>query len=197
MTLPQAKELLRRGLEFKLGLIIAAGKSSDAFYARVAWITDRIAQHIHELGLSLARRANETTNREISEPVLLASEKDWLQESLASNCTVVELAMNSRETKAGRKNQTLYALGLCETPDFKNRDIETLVRKEFPKSTENTLLDIPGMMSKFSALENPLIRRSKKEEAYRFVSPKYRMAIRAMLARVAGEKVQKVISLEV
>lgn len=194
LSMPQAKELFRRGLEAKLGFLVQTAKSPDAFYARAAWISDRIAQHIHELGLAIARRANETSNRIITDDVLLAAEKDWLQESLASDCAVVELAMNSRDTKAGRKNQTLYALGLCETPDFKNRDIEAIVRKEFPKSTADTLLDIPGMMSKFGATENPLIRRSKKEEAYRFVSPKYRMAIRAMLARTDGEKVQKVIS---
>ena len=142
--------------------------------------------------MSIARVAIEYAESVVTDDVVKQAEQEWLKESLASDCSVVEQHMNSRETKAGRKNQTLYALGRCELSDFRNRDIDQIVRSNFPKSTNDVVLDIPGLMSKFSSSDNPLIRKTKEEDAYRFVAPKYRMALRAMLDRTANEKVVKV-----
>lgn len=36
--------------------------------------------------------------------------------------------MNERETKVGRRNQVLYALGLVEKDDFRYGDIEEILR---------------------------------------------------------------------
>lgn len=189
LSLDQSKELMERGFVSKLKLKFEIDK--DLAFQRIAWLTDRIAQHIHELCLTIARQSVEFNNGRVTDDVLAASIEDWLKDSLSSDYTVVEQHMNSRETKTGRKNQTLFALGACDLEDFKNKDIDAVVRAEFPNSTKDTLLDIPGMMSKFSSSDNPLIRRTKKDDAYRFVSPKYRMAIRAILEKGPNEKVRR------
>lgn len=187
LSLAQSLELMERGFVQKLNLSFEIDKS--AAFAKLSWLTDRIAQHIHELCLTVSRQAIEFNGGRVTEQVISASMEDWLKDSLSSDYTVVEQHMNSRETKTGRKNQTLFALGACDLEDFKNKDIELVVREEFPVSTKDVLLDIPGMMSKFSSSDNPLIRRTKKDDAYRFVNPKYRMAIRGMLEKTSNEKV--------
>lgn len=189
LSLDQSIELMRRGFEQKLDLKFDVDTGDT--YNKIAWVTDRIAQHIHELCLSIARCAVEFSDGRVNKDVLDQALEDWLKESLASDYAVIEQHMNSRETKVGRKNQTLYALGECDAADFKNKDIEQIVRAKFPNSTKDVLLDIPGMMSKFSSADNPVLRRAKKEDAYRFVSPKYRMVIRTMMELSLGERVLK------
>lgn len=190
LTSEQASELMRRGFEEKLRLTIDVDKAD--LYEHISWVTDRIAQHIHEFCLSVARVARDFDNGHITQEGVDRATREWLKESLTSDYAVVEQHMNSRDTKAGRKNQTLFALGACDAEDFRNKDIEQIVRAKFPNSTKDTVLDIPGMMSKFSSSENPILRKTKKEDAYRFVSPKYRMAIRAMLEISENERVQKI-----
>jgi hypothetical protein len=55
-----------------------------------------------------------------------------MSKSLYHAYAVAEEHMNERDTKAGRRNQTLYALSLCEGEQFKAPEIEALIRREFP-----------------------------------------------------------------
>lgn len=93
--------------------------------------------------------------------------------------------MNSIETKVGRKNQVIYSLGRIDKEDFKHSDIEKIVREEFSVD-EGINLNLPQMLASFAKADNPLIRRTPKNNAYRFVSPKLKMVIRAGL-QIDGE----------
>ncbi len=98
--------------------------------------------------------------------------------------------MNERETRAGRRNQVLYALGQVAGDTFRYNDIEEIVRVEFPKSTEGVALDIPGVLAQIAKSKFPPIKRTAKGDSYRFVDPKFRMCVRTMLSK-EGERVSK------
>lgn len=119
------------------------------------------------------------------------ADDEWLSKSQYHAYSVVESHMNERDTKAGRRNQTLYALSLCEGEQFKAPEIEELVRKEFPISTGGKALNLPQMLSQLSGGERPIVRRSPKGDAFTFSDPRYRMVLRAMLKKEADEKVEK------
>lgn len=178
--------LVKRGLTEKLRYSVP---ELDEVLHHVAWISDRVPQMVHEYCLELAFLCEEShtvTNAQVSE-----ADNEWLSKSQYYAYSVVESHMNERDTKAGRRNQTLYALALSEGEQFKAPDVEDIVRKEFPASTNNTALNVPQMLSQLSTGERPLIRRSPKGDAFTFSDPRYRMVLRAMLNKATDERVEK------
>lgn len=184
MSEEEAGDLIRRGLVEELELQISEDVSGTLIY-EICWLTDRIAQHIHEFCLILANKAcrNKST---ISRDIVDAAIEAWSEDSLSSDLAVIEALMNARETKAGRKNQVLYAMGQCKSEDFKYNEIEAIVRQHF--NVGDAKLNVSQTLSGFASAVNPLIRRTPKQDAWRFVSPKLKMAIRARLVK-NGDKV--------
>jgi hypothetical protein len=186
MSESEAHDLIQRGFVEELGLTIA-DEVKNKIFGQISWYTDRIAQHIHELCLIIAQNAVRNNNT-IDETVLRKSRATWIDDSLSSDMAVIEKVMNARETKVGRKNQVLFAMGLCKTEDFKYSDIETLVREAFDVPDDSTL-NVSQILSGFASASSPLIRRTPKQDAWRFVSPKLKMAIRTKLRKAADGSV--------
>jgi GTPase SAR1 family protein len=179
MTLEQCKHLIYQGFISELKYDI---QNIDSVMSHISWITDRLPQRMHEFCLELAF-LGENNERKIDLSLLDEADKFWLNQSLSANYTVIESMMNERDTKAGRRNQTLYSLGLVESEEFKWSDVEEILRHEFPVSTNALTLNIPQMLSGLAVRENPIIKRSPKGDAYCFSDPKYRMCLRAMLRK--------------
>lgn len=155
----------------------------------VAWITDRIPQMVHEYCLEAAFIGEE--QRALVDAQLTEADNAWISKSLYHAYAVAEEHMNERDTKAGRRNQTLYALSLAEGEQFKAPEIESLIRREFPTSTESTVLNVAQTLSQLGSTERPIIRRSPKGDAYTFADPRYRMVLRSMLLKTSDERVEK------
>lgn len=189
MTIHEAMSLMKKGFETELNYDFGVDK--DELYKSICWKTDRIAQQIHELCLKIALEA-ERNNNIITPSAVERAERKWLEESFSSDIGVIENLMNSRETKVGRKNQVIYSLGKCDKEDFKHSDIEKIVRYEFDVD-DNINLNLPQMLAPFAKAENPILRRTPKNDAYRFVSPKLKMVIRAGLQLDNDNKVVKMV----
>ena len=144
----------------------------------------------NELCLALANEAIRKGGN-INESVIKAAEAAWLEESLSSDWAVIESSMNARETRAGRKNQVLFALGVCDKEDFRYTDVERIVRAEFPRTTRDITLNVNQILTGLEQLPSQLIRRTARGDAYRFVSPKIRIAIRTGLIKTSSETVEK------
>ncbi len=187
LTREQGLELLQRGLVKELGYEI---ENEGNLFDHILWVTDRIPQHVQEYCLALSEEA-EQNGRKINSNLLDISDASWVKTSLLSDYTLIEKAMNSKETAASRRNQIIYCLGKCEKEDFKYGDIDHLVRREFPDSTKGVTLNISGGLSELAKRESNIIRRTPAGDAYRFTSPKYKMCIRAMLIKTQEGKIQK------
>ncbi len=72
---------------------------------------------------------------------------------------------------------------LVESEEFKWSDIEDILRKNFPQSTNNLTLNLAQILSGLAHRTNSIIKRSPKGDAYCFSDPKYRMCLRAMLRK--------------
>ncbi len=183
----QTKSLLKKGFEKYLKLSVV---DSERVYSRILWSTDRIAQYVHELGLECALLARKQDGKLYLDTVDRA-EKVWFESSIFAVRQAVDSNMNARETKAGRRNQVIYALGCVTTEDFKYLDIEAIVRKEFEDSTKGVELNIVQRLSELEKSAHPLIKRVPKGDAYRLINPKTKIAIRVMLNK-SGDRVEKV-----
>lgn len=188
LTPNECSDLVYRGL---IDLLKYSVYDIDAFSKHVAWITDRIPQMVHEYCLEVAFIAEDS--RRVEENMVREADNAWISKSLTHAYAVVESHMNERDTKAGRRNQTLFSLSLCHTEQFKAPEIETILRDEFPSSTANTALNVPQMLSQLAKTDRPLIKRSPKGDAYSFADPKYRMVLRSMLRKTSDERVEKVL----
>ena len=157
----------------------------------IAWVTDGIPQQLHEYCFELALIAERNAGTLVSADCS-AADAAWLKSALTSSYTAVEAHMNSRATVAGRRTQTIYAIGACKKQEFKYDEIEAIVRQEFPESTMDKLLNVGQLLAALAETEPPLIVRTPRGDAYRLVNPKYRMCIRSMLAKDStGNRVEK------
>ncbi|EML0614982.1 ATP-binding protein [Pseudomonas aeruginosa] len=161
----------------------------DAIKKHIAWTTDRVPQSVHEYCLELAFIGE--SDRELTKSELPTADEDWIRKSLYSGYSVIESHMNERDTKAGRRNQTLFALSQCTGEQFKASEVEEILRKNFPTSTNGTVLNVPQMLSQLSTGEKKLIKRSPKGDAFTFADSRYRMVLRTMLKKTVDEKVEK------
>ncbi|MGJ8546565.1 MAG: ATP-binding protein [Sulfitobacter sp.] len=191
MTPNEAKSLMRLGLESALKLKVIG--NSDVFYDRMLKVTDRIALELQELGLKIAKEAKKKDGK-IDRVVFERATAKWAKNSIRSTCAMLADRLNSVETKAGRRNQCLYACGEITKDTFTYKDVEEKIRELFPETTKDVALNVSGELSKLAKGENPLLRRIESQKAYRLSSPKVRMAIRTMLglndgkvARIVGD----------
>jgi AAA domain len=186
MSVEEAAQLVEQGFVQELGLEFDNSVSKDQIYSEISWNTDRIAQHIQELCLLIAQEATRNSGIIGSEVLAKATDR-WTKDTLSADIATINGSMNARDTRIGRKNQTLYCLGQCKLEDFKYTDIENLLRINF--NVGGAALNISQILSGFAAEENPIITRNPKADAWRFVSPKYRMAIRALLKKEADGRI--------
>jgi hypothetical protein len=116
----------------------------------------------------------------------------WLKKGLSQASGTIAALVNERETKVGRRNQVLYALGKVNKRIFHVTDVESLVREAFPSSTADTALAVGQILSELTSGENPIIKRSAKGPTYEFKDARFAMALRVLLEKDAvREKVTK------
>lgn len=182
----ECDELVRKGFVEKLKCDIY---SLAEFSRHVAWVTDRVPQMVHEYCLEAAFLSEH--KHRIEEATVAEADEAWLSKSQYHAYSVIEAHMNERDTKAGRRNQTLFALSLCEGEEFKSAEVETMLRREFPTSTHGTALNPAQILASLAATDRPIVRRSPKGDAFAFVDPRYRMVLRTMLMRTSDERVER------
>lgn len=158
----ECNELVRIGFEHKLKYKI---HSLGDLQRHVAWISDRIPQMVHEYCLELAFLGED--HRAVDEASIAAADDAWLSKSQFHAYSVIESHINERDTKAGRRNQSLFALSLCEGEQFKSSEIEALLRQEFPTSTHDTALNPAQILASLATTDRPIVRRSPKGDASR------------------------------
>ncbi|WP_204137435.1 ATP-binding protein [Halomicronema sp. CCY15110] len=189
----QTKELVFKGFVQELGLIQAKDPFIEEVSEHVVWVTDRIPQRIHEYCAQLAWEAVDK-KRDLMKSDLKVADRKWLEASLNKAYLTVAASMNEKVTKVQRKNQVIYTLGQTTKSGFRYSDIEAELKQYFPRSTEDTQLNISGVLSSLAAQEHPLIRRSPKGDVYVFSNPVYKMCIRCMLK--ISDKDEKIIQRE-
>lgn len=191
--LPEVSRLTKT----ETGLLVESGfkkllqysvEDIEALKRHVAWITTGVPQMVHEYCLQLAF-ISEDTRRVTAENIAEADQK-WTQDSMFHAISVIEQSMNERDTKAARRNQTIYALSIFDGDQMRSSEVETILRSEFPDSTHGVVINVPQMLSQLSSGATPLIKRTPRGDAFEFADPRYRMTLRAILKK-NGDRVEK------
>jgi hypothetical protein len=182
----ESDELVRKGFEHKLKF-----KVDDlvGLQRHIAWLSDRVPQVVHEYCLELAFICEKDAR--VTSDAIAEADGEWLSKSVYHAYSVIESHMNERDTKVGRRNQTLWALSLCQGEQFKTSEVETVLRREFPESTRDTALNAAQILVGLSESDRPVIRRSPKGDAFTFADPRYRMVLRTMLVKTEQERVER------
>lgn len=114
---------------------------------------------------------------------LREADSRWLKQSLNYASAHVAARMNERETKAGRRNQVLFALGKIAVRNFSVAHVESIVRTEFPESTADTALAIGQILAELASGTHPIIKTSVATGEYEFRDAKFAMALRVFLEK--------------
>jgi hypothetical protein len=184
----QTRQFVEKGFSHELKVKFGSDLLHE-FQNHIYWVTDGVPQFLHEFCRELAILIREDSW--LPQPIHLnTANRIWLKSGLLSTYTTIEGLMNERDTKAGRKNQVLFALGRVQQETFRTNLIEEIVRTEFPRSTSYVTLDIAGILSRIAAEDQSPIKRTPKGDQYRFTTPKFKLCIRVMLAK-SNERVDK------
>jgi hypothetical protein len=192
LSLEEAEHLVTHGFEIELNYKVDK-QFKPSLLKHALWISDRIPQALQEYCLELAFIAE--SSRQITAEMLDEADKKWLQSSLTAAYTAVEGHLNERETKVQRRNQVLYVLGQLDVGEFKAQHVEEAVKKSFyVNSPDAAVGGVPNALTEISdsKSQKQILKRTPKGDAYMFVDPQYRMAIRAMLRLDANGMVEKV-----
>jgi len=189
LTEDQCNVLTRRGLINQLHVEIKP-VDFEEWQDHIFAVTLGIPQRVHEYCEQLAYIA-EDQDWKGSLTQLDRADQAWLRIGLRESYSAIEALMNERETKAGRRNQVLYALGRMPSRTFISARVEDVLRNHFPRSTFGVALAIGQIMVELEK-EGGIIRRTPKGDAFYFSDPRYAMAIRTMLKTDSEEKVFKV-----
>ena len=136
LSVDEAQSLLKRGLVELLKFQI---DDPNKVLTHISWITDRVPQMLQEYGLILAKLA-EKAGGPINQDLIEQADQLRLFQSLNQPYAVIESHMNERDSKAGRRNQTLLAIGTMDGEQFKAADLEKKIRKFFQSQQIRRLL---------------------------------------------------------
>lgn len=188
---PQVFELVRRGF-------------SELLKANFSEVKLREVQtHVHKVSLGIPLRVHEycellafeykDSNWNAKKEAFEKADIDMMKHGLRESYHVVESLMNKKETKVGRRNQVLYALGQKVTGHyFSAEEIEKTLRIEFPNSTKGVSLGVHQLLVDITKKENTIISRGKTYSTFQIKDPRYIMILRLMLDKdEQAEKVKK------
>ncbi|PMG93903.1 AAA family ATPase [Vibrio breoganii] len=156
------------------------GFNQDYFFNAISWFSANVPQYIHELGLELAIEV-EDNNFIITNELYMNCLRNWVQEALVSENTRMEAHINSKATKHGRRNQVIFTIGRIPSNEFSAQDVEESMRKLFPNSTKDKVLNISANLNELASGNSPLIRKTPKGTRFRFLDPKIKIMARWML----------------
>lgn len=186
----QVAELVEKG--FRGLLKVEISEQDLAVWQRhIVQVTTGYAQAVQEYCEQLGYIV-EDANWKADISQLWAADDRWLKQGLSHASEVVSARMNVRETRVGRRNQVLFALGSINNRLFTANDVEAIVRREFPESTQDTTLAIGQILSELAAGENPLLKLSTGGYLYVFKNARYAMALRVLLRKEGSERVQRI-----
>jgi len=181
LTNQQVGRLVERGFQDLLRVRFD-DRVLDSWKSHVPRATMGFAQHVQEYCEQLGYLTEDNHWVALAEMLRQADSK-WLKGGLSSaSCTIARI-MNERETKIGRRNQVLFALGRLEKNHFHINEIETLLRREFPDSTANVQLAVGQILSELATGSNAIIKRSPKGGTYQFRDARFAMASRVLLKK--------------
>jgi len=187
----QVRQLVTKGFRDLLKVEIADGDLQE-WSEHINHVTLGYAQPVQEYCEQLGYIV-EDSNWNGSSAQLREADARWLKQGLSYASGHVAVRMNERETKAGRRNQVLFALGRVGSSSFSTAAVERIVRQEFPESTENIALAIGPILTELSGGDHPIIKSSAAANEYEFRDARFSMALRVLLQKeVTREKVRRV-----
>ena len=191
MSKEEAQRLVVQGFEHELKFQLPDALRPKLL-KHILWVTDRIPQSVQEYCLELALIGE--GGRQLTEDMLPLADRRWLGSSLSSAYAAIESQLNERDTKVQRRNQVLYVLGQMEVNEFKPLHVEEAIKDHFHPG--ESMANIGGVPNAFGDLTvgagTPVLKKTPKGDAYMFVDPHYRMAIRSMLRVNDRNQVEKI-----
>lgn len=190
LTDEQARELMENGFFNLLGCETNPDTKEERarLLSLLAYHSDRIPLHVQDLCFYVSCGAEENLWT-IDGAVVVNSTKEWIKSSLVADVSRVQHNLNSIRTTIGRRNQVLYCLGQMHKYDFNAADVESALKRCFPRSSAGVFLSIPKILSDLATSDHPIIKKNPNSNYYRFIDPKFRIVVRWILNRTDDEEI--------
>lgn len=189
MNKVQVYELLERGFIEKLKVHFNSQDEKNALFNHITFITNGIPQNVHEYSCIIAYLV-EDNNWHFDLKFIDEADTLWLKDSLYKNYQVIQEIMNSENTEIGRRNQVLYCIGKIESKSFTLTEIEELLKREFPKTSNKKSLNLSIPLG--DIMENKVTFIKKQNKVFYITDRRFLLCIRTMLRKTADERITRI-----
>jgi hypothetical protein len=186
LSTQECRELAYRGFVHELKYSF---EDLDGLLNAVVDYTWRIPLFTQQYCLQIAQACEQ--DRFVMRSAVKSSAATWITSKFSDALAHLDANMNERDTKAGRRNQVLFAIGRSEAREFKASEIEAIVRKEFAASTAGRSLSVGQILFQLAAASHPIIRSMPNTHTYGLVDPRYRAVIRTSLVKTSDGRVER------
>lgn len=173
----QVEEIINRG--FNQLAIFMDRKMKRELIEHVSEITLGVAQRVHEYCECLAYEVEDNDWRYKPE-LLEVADIEWLKQGMRQSYHVVESHLNSKQTSIARRNQVIYCISKVTSHQFNSKDIDRLIKEEFPSTVPDTNMGIGAIMTELCNGDKPLISKGQNN-TYSVIDPRYLMCVRIIL----------------
>ena len=169
--------LVVRGLEQELEYTI---ESKTYCYSKIAFVTYRIPQYVHDVCLHVAMRAEETLNQVNPEVIDLAL-RDWIMSNSRQSIEFVRRWIMGDRAPNRTRAKIIYTISRLEEHFFSAEDITEELKKQFPKSMSGKRVQTLAALRKMSEGEERILKCDADRRLFRVATPQIRSSLRICL----------------
>ncbi len=160
----------------------------------IYFVTAGIPERMHEYCETLARVFRDQ-NWNVSRVAVLKADKLWMRTHLTQCYTTIDDLVHSKGNMDPGLAQVFYCLGKVPREVFRTNDVETVLRREFSKSVQQTSVALlRHLLSKLASAKHQVIKKSTTGSGFFFADPRFIMCIRAMFYKNLND--QSIIELD-
>lgn len=184
LTRKSVDMLVVRGLEQQLEYTV---ESKTFCCSKIAFVTYRIPQYVHDVCLHVALRAEDAFNT-VNPDIVDAALEDWISSNSRQSIEFIRTWVMNDKSLRNTKSKIIYAISRLEKQFFSAADINAELKEHFPISIGERRVQTLATLRKMTEGEERLLKCDADKQLFRVATPQIRSGLRICLKKDANSE---------
>lgn len=171
--------LATRGLEQELEFTF---ESKSFCLSKIAFVTYQTPQYVHDVCLHVAFRAEDSLNT-INPDTIDDAVEDWIMSKSGQSLEFIRSLVLYDQTQRQAKAKIIYAISRLNKHYFSSRDVNEVLRQQFPKSLGKRNIQTLRYLRSMSGGNDKLLKCDTERLLFRVSTPYLRSSLRICLKK--------------
>ncbi|MEO9518482.1 MAG: hypothetical protein ABJH45_21460 [Paracoccaceae bacterium] len=181
--------LATRGLEQELDFSF---ESKTLCLGKIAFVTYRVPQFLHDVCLHVALRAEDNLNT-INPDVVDVAVNDWIKSKAVQSVEFIRSQVMYDKTARQAKSKILFSVSRLERSFFSSDDVSEFLNKNFPKTMKHGKIQTLRHLRSLCDGNEKILKCDNERRLFRVSTPYLRSSMRISLALDALDEHIKLI----